>query len=80
MECSLTPDKLSELVAELHTWSSLKKCIKRELLSLNGKLNFACRIIPAGSIFQRHLIDLSTTACLPQHHISLNTEAPRDVA
>lgn len=25
MECSLPPDKLSELVAELHTWSSRKK-------------------------------------------------------
>ena len=49
MECSLPPDKLSELVTELHTWSSQKKCIKREL-SLIGKLNFAYRIIPAGLI------------------------------
>lgn len=80
MECSLPPDKLSELVTELHTWSSRKKCIKRELLSLIGKLNFACRIIPAGRIFLRRLIDLSTTARLPHHHISLNAEARRDVA
>ena len=80
MECSLPPDKLSELVAELLTWSSRKKCIKRELLSLIGKLNFACRIIPAGRIFLRRLIDLSTTARLPHHHVSLNTEARRDVA
>ena len=80
MECSLPPDKLSELVAELLTWSSRKKCIKRELLSLIGKLNFACRIIPAGRIFLRRLIDLNTTARLPHHHISLNTEARRDVA
>ena len=80
MECSLPPDKLSELVAELRTWSCRKKCIKRELLSLIGKLNFACRIIPAGRIFLRRLIDLSTTARLPHHHISLNTEARRDVA
>ena len=70
MECSLPPAKLSELVTELHTWSSRKKCIKRELLSLTGKLNFACRIIPAGRIFLRRLIDLSTTARLPHHHIS----------
>ena len=80
MECSLPPDKLSELVAELLTWSSRKNCIKRELLSLIGKLNFACRIIPAGRIFLRRLIDLSTTARLPHHHVSLNTEARRDVA
>ena len=80
MECSLPPDKLSELVAELLTWSSRKKCLKRELLSLIGKLNFACRIIPAGRIFLRRLIDLFTTARLPLHHVSLNTEARRDVA
>lgn len=47
----LPPDKLSELLAELQAWSSCKKCIKRELLSLIGKLNFACRITPAGHIF-----------------------------
>ena len=80
MECSLPPDKLSELVAELLTWPSRKKCIKRELLSLFGKPNFACRIIPAGCIFLRRLIDLGTTARLPDHHISHNTEARRDVA
>ena len=80
MESSLPPDKLSELLAELQAWSSRKKCIKRDLLSLIGKLNFACRIIPAGRIFLRRLIDLGTTARLPHHHISLNTEACRDVA
>ncbi|KAJ7383326.1 hypothetical protein OS493_028872 [Desmophyllum pertusum] len=34
MECSLPPDKLSKLLTELQAWSSCKKCIKRELLSL----------------------------------------------
>ena len=80
MECSLPPDKLSELVTELHTWSSRKKCIKRELLSLVGKLNFACWIIPAGRIFLWRLIDLGTTARLPHHHISLNAKVYWDVA
>ena len=80
MECSLPPDKLSELMSELQAWSSRKKCLKRELLSLIRKLNFACRIIPAGRIFLRRLLNLSTTARLPHHHISLNTEARRDIA
>ena len=31
MECSLPPDKLSELLLELKAWSSRKKCIKRDL-------------------------------------------------
>ena len=51
MECCLPPDKLSELLAELQVWSIRKKCIKRDLLSLIGKLNYACRIIPAGRTF-----------------------------
>lgn len=42
MECSSPFNKLSEIVAELHAWFSRQKCIKRELLSLIGKLNFAC--------------------------------------
>ena len=68
METSLPDDKLHELISELQSWSSRNKCLKRELLSLIGKLNFACRIIPAGRIFLRHLIDLSTSTRLPHHH------------
>ena len=80
METALPEDKLRELLAELQRWCSRKKCLKRELLSLIGKLNWACRVIPAGRIFLRRLIDLSTTARLPHHHISMNLEARRDIA
>ena len=80
METALPDDKLKELLAELQCWCSRKKCLKRELLSLIGKLNWACRVIPAGRIFLRRLIDLSTTARLPHHHISMNLEARRDIA
>ena len=80
METALPEDKLKELLAELQCWCSRKKCLKHELLSLIGKLNWACRVIPAGRIFLRRLIDLSTTARLPHHHISMNLEARRDIA
>ena len=80
METSLPADKLGGLLAELQSWSSCKKCQKRERLSLIGKLNFACRVIPAGRIFLRRLIDLSTTDKLPHHHITTNCEARRDIA
>ena len=79
METSLPDDKLQELLTELQSWSSRNKCLKRELLSLIGKLNFACRIIPAGRIFLRRLIDLSTSARLPHHHVTMNREARRDI-
>ena len=71
METSLPNDKLYELLAKLKTWSSHKKCRKSDLLSLIGKLNFACLITPAGRIFLCCLIDLSTTAPPPSppcHH------------
>ena len=80
METALPDDKLKDLLTELQFWSSWKKCLTQELLALIGKLNFACRVIPAGCIFLRRLIDLSTTARLPRHHISMNLEACRDIA
>ena len=43
-------------------------------------MNFACRIIPAGRIFLRRLVNLSMTARLPYRHIIMNVEACRDIA
>ena len=80
MESSLPEDKLSELLASLQFWSTCKRCLKRELLSLIGKLSFGCRIIPAGRIFLRRLINLSTTARLPHHHITMNCKARQDIS
>ena len=79
METSLPNDKLQELLSEPQSWYSRNKCLKRELLSLTGKLNFACRIIPAGRIFLRRLIDLSTSARLPHHHVTMNRESRLDI-
>ena len=80
LETSLPDDKLHKLISEFQSWSTRNKCLKRELLSLIGKLNFACRIIPAGRIFLRRLIDLSTSLRLPHHHITMNREAHHDIA
>ena len=80
METSLPDDKIHELLSKLRSWYSCKKCRKRELLSLIGNLNFACRIIPAGRIFLRRLNDLSTRARLPNRHVTMNREARRDIS
>ena len=76
----LAPELLSELLASLQYWSTCKRCLKRELLSLIGKLSFGCRIIPAGRIFLRRFINLSTTPRLPHHHITMNCKARRDIS
>lgn len=80
IETALPDQKLEELLSEPQLWSLCKKCSKRELLSLIGKLNFACHIIFDGHIFRCHLINLSTIARLPHLHISINVEACWDIA
>ena len=41
---------------------------------LPGKLIFSCPIIPVVRIFLRRLIDLSTRARLPHHHVTMNCD------
>ena len=76
METSLPDDKLHKSISELQSWSTHNKCLKRELLSLIGKLNFACRIIPAGHIFLR----LSISPLRHTFHITMNREARHNIA
>ena len=66
MELRLPHDKLEALTSLLRQWNTTKKkTTKRELLSLIGKLSFAAKVIPAGRIFLRRLIDLSTLVKKP---------------
>ena len=78
-ELSLPPSKLQELEALTLLWSARKKCTKRQLLSLVGKLVFAARVVPAGRFFIRRLIDLSCTVRKLDHHIHLNEDARADI-
>ena len=69
---SLHTDKLTAILHELHTFSTLTRCAKPALLSLIGKLSFAAKVIPAGRIFIRRLIDASTRVSSNHHHIRLS--------
>ena len=64
----------------LRFWSGRKKCSKRKLLSLTGKLSFAAKVVWSGRIFPRRLIDLSTTVSELHYHITLNQSAQEDIA
>ena len=79
MEASITSERKQSLLQDLLFMQARKKCIKRELLSLIGKLSFACKILPVGQIFLRRLIDLSTTVKQLHHHIRLTTDARLDI-
>jgi len=58
MEASITQERRDALLSELNQLYWYHRCTKRELLSLIGKLSFACKVIPSGRIFLRRLIDL----------------------
>ena len=73
LQARLPEEKLAALMKELLKFSLLpdssRTCSKRQLLSLIGKLAFACKVIPAGHIFLRRLIDTTHTVDNPSHLI-----------
>lgn len=79
MVARLPADRKSELQDALSKIRSKKKCTKRELLSLIGRLAFACRVVPAGRTFMRRMIDLSCTVKRLNHRIWITVEAKRDL-
>ena len=68
----LPQEKLEQLQQELQLWKECKKTTKRNLLSLIGKLAFAARAVPAGRLFTRRLIALSSKVTKLHHRIRLN--------
>ena len=79
MEASILDERKQALLSELTRMRRRDKCTQRELLSLIGKLSFCCKVLPAGRIFLRRMIDLSHTVACLHHHISLTTEAYLDI-
>ena len=79
MELRLPEKKIQEISESLAQLKGRKKCTKRELLSLIGKLSFASKIIPSGRTFIRRLIHLSTTVRRLSHRVSLNHDAREDI-
>jgi len=75
----LPEDKLRDLQALLRAWHKKEGCRKRELLSLLGLLNHACKAVRAGRSFLRRLIDESTKAKKLEHFVHLNEEARSDI-
>ena len=79
MEASISSERKALLLMAIHSFCTLKKCTKRKLLSLISKLSFACKVVPAGRIFLRLLIDLSCSVSKLHHHIRMTSEARQDL-
>lgn len=68
------------MLDELQTFSRLKStCTKRQLLSLIGKLAFACKVIPAGRIFLRRLLDTAHSKDGLNERIPITDDARQDI-
>lgn len=74
MEARLPDAKVERIGNVLRSFITRPSCTKRELLSLLGHLNFACRVIYPGRSFISYLISLSTTVKELHHHVKLTNE------
>ena len=72
--------KLNKLQREVAEWAQKRSCTRKELESFIGTLQFACRVIPAGRSFLRHMIASLSQAKAPHHHIRLNRHFRGDLA
>ena len=75
----LPDDKLARLREALSAWKKKRSCTKRELESLIGTLQHACRVVRPGRSFLRRMIDLVHIRKQPHHHVRLNLEFRADL-
>lgn len=75
----LPSDKLKELQAKMGFTLSRKKITLRDLQSLLGYLNFACRVIRPGRAFCRRLIDATVGIKKPHHKIRVKRSMRADL-
>ena len=80
MEIRLSEERVGVLATLLKQWQNRKRCRKRQLLSLIGKLAHACKVVRVGRIFLRRLINLSTHASKLHHWLHISEEVQADLA
>ena len=82
-QARLPQEKLTSLLEELHSFillhSTERMCTKRQLLSLIGKLAFACKVIPAGRIFLRRLLDTAHSRDCLSDKIPISNDGLQDI-
>ena len=79
MEARLPPDKVSRILEALSSFQHRKSCTLKELQSLIGTLNFACKVVPPGRPFLQRMIELTRNVKQPHHHIKLNSGFFKDL-
>ena len=80
MEARLPQDKLTRAKDSLHEWSRRKSATLKELRSLIGTLQFACRVVVPGRAFLQRIINLTKGISNSRWHIKLNAEFRKDIS
>ena len=80
MRIRLPQDKLLDCRAKVDDMYRCKKVSLRQLQSLIGSLNFACKVVMPGRTFLRRLINLTKGVHNPNHMLRLNVEARLDLS
>ena len=65
-------DKVQRLTSCFTEFKGGRSCALRELQSLIGSWNFACKVIPPSRPFLQRIIQLTRKDSLPCHHIKLS--------
>ena len=76
----LPQEKLSELRTLLTQWQAKKFCLKKDLQSLVGKLQHACKVVRPGRTFLRRMFELLKGTSRRQCFIRLNTAFRSDLS
>ena len=79
MQLRLPPEKLKKLRELVARWRTRKSCTKRELQSLAGHLNHACKVIRPGRRFLRGVFGLLSQFHRQDHMIRLNAAFRADL-
>ncbi len=79
MEVRLPQEKVKEMRSILKRWRGMKSCKRRDLESIVGSLNHACKAVRPGRAFKRRLQDLMTTAVRDGRRVRLNLETRADI-
>ncbi|XP_070199530.1 uncharacterized protein [Littorina saxatilis] len=79
LQVRIPQDKLLELKRQVSEFLYKHKVTLRQLQSLIGKLNFACRAVVPGRAFCRRLIDATRGVKRPFHHIRITAAMREDL-
>ena len=79
MSLCLPKDKLNELFQTLVDFSSKTRASKRQLQSLAGKLNWACRVIQGGRVYLRRVLNAINSLNHPHHKVRLSKVVRADI-